>query len=464
MTPRRRQAADCTVVVAARLLAYIAVTTLVGRADACPDGCYCIVRRNQLVADCSSAGYADVPETLPATTLVLRMDNNSLSTLGSLTLRTVVPNLQELSLSGSGLTSLHADALVGLRNLAVLDVANNRLSAVPTVTLGGAAQLRKLDLSGNPLHDIGDAAFSALSHLTELDLSACRLEHVHDTTFVGLSALRVLRLADNRIRRLDAVCFRPLTSLMQLELSGNPLHCDCVMRDTFAWVRRRWIGHAASPVCVAPDALRGSSWENMTEARFACPPTSVLELRGPRRRHVGEYTCVAANAAGSVNASVLVDAGVGGAAPRRPRAFALPAGLAAVIIVCSFGVVVLFVVCVVGYLFRRRRTLVTKGRRRRQAKNRVKVELYAGSAAERHTKDTDAIVIMLDRGSRSSASPRSSLASSRRSPVLGSGHHDYEHIFPPLGGLRETDLDSPRTRTAGYPPVALPLNCTETNL
>lgn len=528
------------------------------------------------MVDCTAAGYTRLPSNVPEQTLILRMDNNTLEMLRNDSVHAVAPHLQELYLRNSSLRALEAGALKGLQHLAVLDLSMNKLTTVPTGTLAGVPKLSSLILANNPIRDIGHGAFLPLVRLKRLDLSACGLVHLHDTTFDGLDSLRMLSVSNNQLRRLRLRTFRSMGGLMQLDLHGNFLHCDCTMRDMFSWTRRNLIGSSASPDCVAPPGVSGMKWENMVNDQFACPPKvrlrvlsadaamlklqcqavsdptpaiawrhdglplnavqlkysvtfsgfldrhSVLEVEASRVDYAGEFTCVATNPASTVNASLVVSQVA--LVSTTPLPVYVPAGLAAVIIACSFLVVVLCVCCVVVYLFKQRQCMAQKGQKRRQAKNRVKVELTLTAGDKDTELDVNSTPVPVLRDGSDRAREVHSLTSDRvapstpdvvpshvdkngstnnaisRSPTeltnararvrpkyqfapLAGLHrtlddqsvpdarpnrsYEYEQIYPVLrhlAGLRETDLDRPQSSASLPARHKLPLHCTETSL
>ena len=163
-----------------------------------------------------------------------------------------MPNLSELDLSSSGLTSLESGTLSGLRELRVVKLSHNGLAFLPADLVGPDTALRELYLGNNSLSEIPaallerlggnllvlnlsnnavssnsrwlrDGPFGALKNLVALDLSHNRLAELGAGLFRGLDALQVLTAAHNQIRSLARDAFAHTPNLHALVLSHNGL-------------------------------------------------------------------------------------------------------------------------------------------------------------------------------------------------------------------------------------------------
>ncbi|XP_014679576.1 PREDICTED: immunoglobulin superfamily containing leucine-rich repeat protein-like [Priapulus caudatus] len=238
----------------------------------CPRHCECIVRTNQLSVDCRAAGYTRVPPDLPADTLVLNMDDNSVATLRADSFR-AAPNLQQVSLARCGLRDIEPGALAGFRNVKSLLLGGNALREVPAAALRGLPNLKTLSLDGNPLGALVGSPFASLRKLTRLELGGCGLREVGPEAFAGLDNVNFLSLRDNELTTLSLATFLPLEALLQLDVHRNPLRCDCSLRPLVDWAKRRRVGFGASPTCAEPPRARAADWDRMTLLDFACAPT-----------------------------------------------------------------------------------------------------------------------------------------------------------------------------------------------
>lgn len=103
-----------------------------------------------------------------------------------------------------------------LTKLKILDLSENKISILENHrTFCQLPSLEKLFISKNHLFDF-DQDLTCLSHLTTLDLSHNYFPCFSNTTV-------------NRLNKPG----------LALNLSGNPLRCDCSMRDTYQWIKKQ---------------------------------------------------------------------------------------------------------------------------------------------------------------------------------------------------------------------------------
>jgi hypothetical protein len=83
---------------------------------------------------------------------------------------TGLPNLESLSLSGSGLTTLSEGVFAGLSSVRSVDLDDNVLTTLPEGVFTGLPNLESLSLSGSGLTTLSEGVFAGLSSLRRLDL------------------------------------------------------------------------------------------------------------------------------------------------------------------------------------------------------------------------------------------------------------------------------------------------------
>ena len=153
--------------------------------------------------------------------------------------------LQELSLGGCQIRTLHEGLLVGMTalqylhlwanqidripagffrdsiSLKVLNLWGNRIRDVTEESLRGLRNLERLDLSGNMLKSLRREAFQEMVHLRQISLSGNRINAFLSDTFSNLSNLKVLNLDRNGLGFLHSKAFRGVDKLLSLALNDN---------------------------------------------------------------------------------------------------------------------------------------------------------------------------------------------------------------------------------------------------
>ena len=169
------------------------------------------------------------------------------------------PSLEQLDVSGMGITQLPGDVFCGLKNLTHLNVSNNLLqkerdlgyistsdeqTCLPALSvldyhgnqlkeLNGPLQLHMpnmevIFLQYNKLHWIGIHTFANLTKLVILDLSHNRLMSLGHEIFTGLFNLAILMLNNNQIQCLSEDIFIGIMYLHQVDLAHNSITSDCI--------------------------------------------------------------------------------------------------------------------------------------------------------------------------------------------------------------------------------------------
>ncbi len=170
----------------------------------CPNNCTCYhdTTWTKNIAECTGAGFHDLPDQLP-------MDST------------------EIFLDGNNIGELHSHTFIGRKNLRVLYLNNSLISSVDNHTFNGLAALEQLHLEGNSITKMQGDEFHGLTLLRELYLHDNVIRTVNNATFRDLRSLEILSLHNNRLVDFPAWQFSLNPSLRKLSLSGNEWSCRC---------------------------------------------------------------------------------------------------------------------------------------------------------------------------------------------------------------------------------------------
>lgn len=201
----------------------------------CPDNCTCYHDSSwsKNIAECSSAGFYDLPDQLP-------MDAT------------------EVFLDGNILPELDSHTFIGRKNLQILHLNHSQIHTIQNKTFNGLKSLTVLHLEGNALTQLHGYEFEFLTNLRELYLEDNLLETIHNGTFKFLRSLEVLTLNGNRLMDFPAwqLAFNPL--LITAQLANNLWSCDCEFISRFrAWmsVYGGKVSDAAEIECVTNEVV-----------------------------------------------------------------------------------------------------------------------------------------------------------------------------------------------------------------
>jgi Leucine-rich repeat (LRR) protein len=180
----------------------------------CPDNCTCYHDSSwsKNIAECSNAGFYDLPDQLP-------MDAT------------------EVFLDGNIFPELNSHTFIGRKNLQILHLNNSKIHTIQNKTFNGLKSLTILHLEDNDLTSLKGYEFETLTNLKELYLEGNLLETVHNTTFKFMRSLEILHLDGNRLIDFPAwqLAFNPL--LVTVKLAENLWSCECQFIQRFrAWM------------------------------------------------------------------------------------------------------------------------------------------------------------------------------------------------------------------------------------
>jgi hypothetical protein len=115
-------------------------------------------------------------------------------------------------------------------------------------------------LSNNPgLYILTDRNFIKSPSLSRLDISNCNISSLSVETFANVSALEGIRLSNNNLRTIDIDILKSLPKLSTFSVHGNPLQCDCQLKEVWRWCKDRnvWTGDV---ICDTPSEVEGIGW------------------------------------------------------------------------------------------------------------------------------------------------------------------------------------------------------------
>ncbi|KAL7015598.1 hypothetical protein ACKWTF_016537 [Chironomus riparius] len=156
-------------------------------------------------------------------------------------------NLQEITASGNGITSLTTSAFQNCRNLKVLQLISQEISVIPENTfanlsnlqtlslmlnkiqtissrsmIGLSANMQNLYLNSNLITRIENGAFTSLANVSRIHLNSNRLTAVNSLSFgASLRHLTEFSANYNQINEIDPIWFNNSTVLDTLNLTGN---------------------------------------------------------------------------------------------------------------------------------------------------------------------------------------------------------------------------------------------------
>ena len=132
-------------------------------------------------------------------------------------------NLDELDISYSRLSKVHARAFVGLNVLNILNLRGNVLQTLDNETFSGLLGLTNLHLDDNELTVLPHGLFNNLRKLKTLFLYSNQIDTLNENDFDDLHELKRLDLDDNKLTNVPGGLFSTLTKLETLWLASNQI-------------------------------------------------------------------------------------------------------------------------------------------------------------------------------------------------------------------------------------------------
>jgi hypothetical protein len=282
----------------------------------CPEGCWCDV--GGYFVDCSNTSLHNIPSIYLTHVQELVLNDNSITSLekdilvskGLIELNLLTLNrcglqiielgafngltkLTYLSMSGNGIEEITGRTFEEMIVLEYLVLRYNRIKHLSVDVFWGLVNLQHINLEGNKLLKIHPDIFVGLpkiktlvlrangglqiptdrnfitSHsLKILDISFCNVSSVSDETFANVSTLEWLDLSQNNLRSIDINITKLMPKLSTMYLDGNPLQCDCQLKELWRWCQDHniWIGNMGEDIwCDGKVMLRWVLEENQCD-------------------------------------------------------------------------------------------------------------------------------------------------------------------------------------------------------
>jgi Leucine-rich repeat (LRR) protein len=173
--------------------------------------------------------------------------------------------LQNLNLQNNSIDSLNVDTFSGLISLVHLDLRINKLQYVHPDTFLSLPKLKIVNLYNNlGLQIPTDRNFISSNSLSELGIADCNVSSLSVETIANVSGLKWLDLSYNKLRTLDINILRALPKLSTLYLMGNPLQCDCQLKEVWRWCKDhniQTVYEELAPKCDTPTDMKGMGLE-----------------------------------------------------------------------------------------------------------------------------------------------------------------------------------------------------------
>lgn len=132
-------------------------------------------------------------------------------------------DLEQLRLSGNGLSELHEDVFADVGNITWLDLRSNKVH-LPANIFQSLKKLEYLELGFNNLKTLEPGIFKHQNKLKNLNLWGNDLQHLSKEAFEGVSSLLELDISSNNMETLQPDVLSHLTNLTAINLSANRFH------------------------------------------------------------------------------------------------------------------------------------------------------------------------------------------------------------------------------------------------
>ncbi|XP_028853211.1 asporin [Denticeps clupeoides] len=179
----------------------------------CPRDCQCVSR----VVQCSDKALSQVPDNIPADTVMLDLQNNYIPEIKENDFKDL-ENLYALFLPNNEISQIHPRAFRSMNKLRLLYLSYNMLTQIPANLPKNILELR---LSDNQINRIQKDAFKGMISLQVLEMTANPLANsgIELGAFDAMSTL-YLRIAE---AKLTAVPKELPSSLIELHLDYNKI-------------------------------------------------------------------------------------------------------------------------------------------------------------------------------------------------------------------------------------------------
>ncbi|XP_048583635.1 leucine-rich repeats and immunoglobulin-like domains protein 3 [Nematostella vectensis] len=213
-------------------------------------------------------------------------------------------SLRELYLQRNQIQDIEPWTFTSLKSLASLYMYSNSLKKVEKNMFADLKALRVLHLGINTIQYIIDGSFRDLGNLLTLYLDSNQLTVISRDTLLGLTNVKDIHVYFNKLRYVARDAFKPNPQLTRIvwdvpalfrrtrpefaNMVGNMLHCDC----NALWFRDWLISHAYTRdvTCQTPPRLKGVLLGNLNDSDIKCDP--VVVTVSPKKKLVREWESV----------------------------------------------------------------------------------------------------------------------------------------------------------------------------
>ena len=133
----------------------------------------------------------------------------------------VLPNLQEICVERSNLTSLMDHDFVGLMKLKKIVIRYNNLTSIYGEAFNNITQLEHLDLSFNNIRSLPTNAFKSLVNLKVIILSNNQMKRIMADILPQRNTVQVFNVHNNRLEFIESKILRYLKRAIKINFSGN---------------------------------------------------------------------------------------------------------------------------------------------------------------------------------------------------------------------------------------------------
>lgn len=132
-------------------------------------------------------------------------------------------DVTELVLRSNQLESISETALLGLKQLQVLEISENLITKIPIFTFRGFSKLLSLTLNQNQIKEISEGSFIGLQNLVKIELKQNHISSLQPGVFDKLESIKSIDMNFNSIVSLKNDVFTQLAHLRNLFLEENKI-------------------------------------------------------------------------------------------------------------------------------------------------------------------------------------------------------------------------------------------------
>lgn len=260
----------------------------------CPDGCFCGAHTRSV--QCANKNIDHIPKDIDPDTMELNLNKNQFRNR-DLARRnfTHLPYLQNLYLSECGIETISVDTFADLVHLKWLDISKNNIRFVPDFTFRGL-DLKHLFINGNQGIQFSLGAFAGLS-TKGLYLYDCSLKKLPVDLMSPLTdSLKILWIHENNFEQFSHKWLYFFEKLATVRLGGNAFHCNCEIQWLYSFFQKSkgtLFDSGDNPECASPLAVRGKTFQELTESDFRCDLPTFKNLDAVFDSKMGKLTCEA---------------------------------------------------------------------------------------------------------------------------------------------------------------------------